>query len=52
MNAVQLEEAVSAEGIRISARDAARMRLVTHYWIDDDAVEQVVSAFERHLAPA
>ena len=51
MNAVQLEEAVSAEGIRISARDAARMRLVTHYWIDDTAVEQVVSAFQRHLAP-
>jgi len=51
MNAVQLEEAVSAEGIRLSARDAARMRLVTHYWIDDAAVEQVVRAFERYLAP-
>ena len=51
MNALQLVAAVSAEGIRLSARDAARMRLVTHYWIDDAAVEQVVRAFERHLAP-
>jgi threonine aldolase len=51
MNAVQLEEAVADEGIKLSARDAARMRLVTHYWIDDEAVEKVVSAFERHLAP-
>jgi hypothetical protein len=46
---VQLEEAVG-RGISPAWR-AARMRLVTHYWIDDEAVEKVVSAFERHLAP-
>jgi threonine aldolase len=45
----QLVASVQSEGIRLSPREDGRMRLVTHYWIDDAAVEKVVGAFRRQL---
>jgi threonine aldolase len=45
----QLVEAVRGDGIRLSPREEGSMRLVTHYWIDDAAVDRVIRAFERHL---
>jgi threonine aldolase len=38
-----------AQGIKLSARDSRRMRLVTHYWIDDAAVDKVVQVFAAVL---
>ena len=32
-------------GVKVGAVGARRFRLVTHYWIDDDAVEKAVLAF-------
>jgi acetylornithine/succinyldiaminopimelate/putrescine aminotransferase len=38
------------EGILVSAVATRRFRLVTHYWIDDAAVERTVAAFAAALA--
>ena len=34
-------------GVLISAFAPRRLRLVTHYWIDDDAADQTVAAFRK-----
>ncbi|HET9588886.1 MAG TPA: low-specificity L-threonine aldolase [Anaerolineales bacterium] len=36
-------------GLLVDAENARRFRLVTHYWIDDPAVETAVSAFRQIL---
>jgi hypothetical protein len=36
-------------GVLVDPENARRFRLVTHYWIDDDAVEKTVSAFQKAL---
>lgn len=37
-------------GVRVSATGARRFRLVTHYWIDDQDVEETAAAFREVLA--
>ena len=37
-------------GVLIDAEDSRRLRLVTHYWIDDTGVDKSVSAFKEALA--
>jgi threonine aldolase len=36
-------------GVLVDPENARRFRLVTHYWIDDRAVEETVSAFQKAL---
>jgi hypothetical protein len=36
-------------GVLVDPENARRFRLVTHYWIDDNAVEKTVSAFQEAL---
>jgi hypothetical protein len=36
-------------GVLVDAENARRFRLVTHYWIGDDAVERAISAFRDVL---
>ncbi len=36
-------------GVLLDAENARRFRLVTHYWVDDDAVDKVIKAFESVL---
>ena len=36
-------------GVLVDWADARRIRLVTHYWIDDDAVKKTIRAFEEIL---
>ncbi|HET9910088.1 MAG TPA: low-specificity L-threonine aldolase [Anaerolineales bacterium] len=45
----QIGEQLKGLGILIDADNAKRLRLVTHYWIDDAAVEKTVSAFHEVL---
>ncbi len=45
LSAEQIEAKMKEKGILVSASGAHRFRLVTHYWIDDAAVDKVVSAF-------
>jgi threonine aldolase len=40
-------EKVAKEGILIVAAGKYRIRLVTHYMIDDDAVQRTISAFQK-----
>ena len=43
---------LASDRIKLAARDSRRMRLVVHYWIDDQAVEKVVSGFQRLVEAA
>jgi len=45
-----LERALAGSGILIHAVGSRRIRLVTHYWIDDEGVERTVQAFRQALA--
>jgi threonine aldolase len=43
----RLIELLAQNGIRVGQVSQRRFRLVTHYWIDDPAIEKVVSAFDE-----
>lgn len=48
-NSKQLGERLRKSGVLVDAENARRFRLVTHYWIDDTAVERSISAFGEAL---
>jgi len=39
----------SKKGVLLDAENARRFRLVTHYWVDDNAVDKVIQAFATAL---
>jgi threonine aldolase len=45
----RLVELLAERGIKIGRVGERRFRLVTHYWIDDAAVDRIVSTFEEIL---
>jgi threonine aldolase len=47
ISAPELAERCSEKGIKLSAIGPRRMRLVVHYWIDDQAIDTVAKAFEQ-----
>jgi threonine aldolase len=47
LNAAGVVEAMRQEGIILRASGDGSIRLVVHYWIDDDAVERLISNFKR-----
>jgi len=49
VNALQVGEMMKALGVLVDSENERRFRLVTHYWIDDEAVERTVSAFQKAL---
>ncbi|RPJ28546.1 MAG: low-specificity L-threonine aldolase [Chloroflexi bacterium] len=49
VNAQQIAEKMKNSGVLVDPENAKRFRLVTHYWIDDNAVEKTVSAFAKSL---
>jgi threonine aldolase len=49
LNAQQVTEKMKNLGVLVDPENAHRFRLVTHYWIDDEAVEKTVSAFQEVL---
>ncbi len=49
LNAPQTAEKMKQHGVLVDPDDWRRFRLVTHYWIDDDAVEKTVAAFRNVL---
>lgn len=49
ISAPQVAEKMKALGVLVDPDDLRRFRLVTHYWVDDEAVEKTVSAFEKVL---
>ena len=48
----QVAERLEGHGVKVGAVAARRFRLVTHYWIDDLAVERTAQAFNQVLRPA
>jgi threonine aldolase len=49
VNSKQISEKMRRFGVLVDAENARRFRLVTHYWIDDTAVERTISAFGEAL---
>ena len=49
MNSSQIAQKMKEQGVLVDADHPKRFRLVTHYWIDDDAVEKSISAFKKTL---
>ena len=49
MGARQLCEAMLEEGVKLGAREDTHMRLVTHYWIDDEALDKALAGFRHFL---
>ena len=52
MTAAQLVERLKARGVLLLAVGRRTFRAVTHYWIDDAAVEQAIAAMAEVLAEA
>jgi hypothetical protein len=48
-NARGVTEKMKKYGVLLDADNTRRFRLVTHYWIDDEAVERAVFAFRQVL---
>jgi threonine aldolase len=44
-DSLAVAQAIEKRGIRVGVINPRRFRLVTHYWIDDEAVEKVIAAF-------
>ena len=49
LTASQAAERLRDQGVLVGAVGLRRFRLVTHYWIDDQAVDHAVSAFMNML---
>jgi threonine aldolase len=49
MDSKQVCEKARPLGILLDAENPRRFRLVTHYWIDDGAVEKTIAAFHEIL---
>ena len=49
MTVEQIEQKMKEHGILVHSTGPRRFRLVTHYWIDDSAVEKTVEAFKAEL---
>jgi threonine aldolase len=52
LNAARLAEALKKRRILVGVTGERRLRLVTHYWIDDPGIEQAVEAFRAVLGEA
>ncbi len=46
-NGKQVAEELAKRNVRVSPSGTGRFRLVTHYWIDDEAVDKVILAFQE-----
>jgi threonine aldolase len=52
MDGDSLAGALAKKKVKIHPVGGNRIRLVTHYWIDDAAVSKVIEAFEDALGSA
>lgn len=48
-NAQVITQKIKDFGVLVDPESARRFRLVTHYWIDDPAVEKTIAAFRKAL---
>ena len=52
LTAEQVERHLNERGVKVGVVAERQFRLVTHYWIDDQAVERAASAFSQVLGQA
>lgn len=52
LNAAQVAERLAQKGIKVGVVGPRHFRLVTHYWVDDLAVERTLQAFATVLGEA
>jgi len=45
----QLGKRMKDSGVLLDVFDPRRLRLVTHYWVDDEAVERSIAAFQKAM---
>jgi threonine aldolase len=50
LNASHVAGEMAKKGVRVGVVGERRFRLVTHYWIDDAAVEKALQAFQEVVA--
>lgn len=49
LSAAEVAARLRGHSVRVGVTAERRFRMVTHYWIDDEAVDQVVAAFKQVL---
>ena len=49
LDARQVAKRLAEHGVRVGVAGERRFRLVTHYWVDDQAVERALAAFAAVL---
>jgi threonine aldolase len=49
LDATTIIDAALKQGVLLDCENARRFRLVTHYWVDDKAVDKVIQAFASAL---
>lgn len=47
LSAADVAKKLAAVGIKVGVVGAMKFRMVTHYWIDDDAIENVIAAMKK-----
>lgn len=48
-NAAQISQDLLAHGVKVNPAGERRIRLVTHYWIDDAGVKKAIDAFHKAI---
>lgn len=49
IDATKIIDAASKQGVLLDCENSRRFRLVTHYWVDDNAVDKVIRVFKTAL---
>jgi acetylornithine/succinyldiaminopimelate/putrescine aminotransferase len=49
MDAAAIIAAAAKQGVLLDCENPRRFRLVTHYWVDDNAVDKVIQVFSTAL---
>ena len=48
-NAAQVGARLAELGVKVQTVGARRFRMVTHYWVDDEGIQQTISSFKKVL---
>jgi len=49
LDAAGLAARIAQYNVKVGVAGARRLRMVTHYWIDDAAVDRTIAAFKQVL---
>ena len=49
LSSAQVAARLTEKGVKVGAVGPRRFRMVTHYWIDDEGIDQTLKAFNQAL---